>query len=126
MKRTGDLALLVFLLAALLSLGFGIGCTQQDEEAVKAQFNPGPPIRKAFTVSLQMVAQQIDQRADMGGQVPQGDGVEALNQAGIRGVPGVDPWGNPLRYHGEGGHYTLSSAGPDQQWGTQDDVVFQK
>lgn len=34
-----------------------------------------------------------------------------------------DPWGRPLQYSVAGGKYTLSSAGPDGQAGTDDDVI---
>jgi len=102
------------------------GCTQSEENAVKDAFDPGPPIRKAFSVSLEVVAQQIIQYDSVNGQVPQGDGLLVLQQAGMRSTPDTDPWGNKIRYHGEGSHFTLSSAGPDCKWGTKDDIVIKR
>jgi hypothetical protein len=104
----------------------GLGCSSADEQAFKEGLNPAPPIRKAFLVSLEVYAQQIDQYVMMRGEAPQGDGVEVVQQAGIRGVPTKDPWDGEVRYHGEGAHYTLSSAGPDTQWETKDDIVIQR
>ena len=112
--------------AALLVLLVGLGCSSADEQAFKEGLNPAPPIRKAFVVSLEVNAQQIDQYVMMRGEAPQGDGAEVLQQAGIRGMPTKDPWDGEVRYHGEGTHYTLSSAGPDTQWETKDDIVIQR
>lgn len=36
-----------------------------------------------------------------------------------------DPWGTPIRVDCQDG-VSASSAGPDRQWGTRDDVVFPK
>ena len=120
---------LLWLVIAACALGVlaGLGgCSKSEEDAVKAGFDPGPPIRKAFAASLQVYASQISQRESVSGHVPEGDGVSVLEQAGIRGVPNTDPWGNEVRYHGEGDRFTLSSAGPDRQWGTKDDIVISK
>jgi len=38
------------------------------------------------------------------------------------GVTVVDPWGTPIRYHIEGGIPSVTSAGPDQKFDTEDDV----
>jgi hypothetical protein len=35
----------------------------------------------------------------------------------------TDPWGTPYRYDSGGQSYTLSSAGQDRKFGTEDDVV---
>jgi hypothetical protein len=102
------------------------GCSKSEEQAVQEGLNPATPIRKAFAVSLEVYAQQISQQEALSGRIPQGDGIAVLERAGIRGVPGTDPWGNEVRYHGEGSRFTLSSAGPDGQWGTRDDIVISK
>ena len=102
------------------------GCTQSEENAVQEGLNPATPIRKAFSVSLDVVAQQIIQYDSANGQVPQGDGVFVLQQAGMRTAPTSDPWGNEVKYSGEGSHFTLSSAGPDGKWGTKDDIVIKR
>ena len=109
--------------AAVLLLVF-TGCGSSGDEP-PAALNPAPPVRKAFIVSLSVVAQQISQYQMMNGHVPEGDGVAALYQARITSAPQLDPWGNEVRYHGEGASYTLSSAGPDQEWGTKDDILFE-
>lgn len=104
----------------------GSGCSKTEEQAVQEGLNPATPIRKAFMTSLEVYAQQIDQIVMMRGEAPQGDGVGVLQEAGMRGVPTKDPWDGEVRYHGEGAHYTLSSAGPDTQWETADDIVIQR
>jgi type II secretion system (T2SS) protein G len=35
----------------------------------------------------------------------------------------IDPWNRPYRYSGEGGRFTLSSAGPDGKEHTSDDIL---
>lgn len=99
-------------------------CGSSSDEP-PAALNPGPPIRKAFIVSLEAGAQEISQYQLMNGDPPQGDGVQSLYSAGLRSVSAKDPWDGDVRYHGEGRHWTLSSAGPDTQWGTRDDIVFE-
>jgi hypothetical protein len=113
-------------LAAAFLLLAGLACSTADEQAVQQGLNPAPPIRKAFSVSLEITAQQIGQYALENGQVPQGEGVEVLHRAGIRNAPSMDPWSGEVRYVGEGSHFTLSSAGPDTQWETEDDLVIQR
>lgn len=38
----------------------------------------------------------------------------------------IDPWGNPYRYEvdADGRHYSISTAGPDGVWETEDDFSF--
>ena len=36
----------------------------------------------------------------------------------------IDPWGTPLRIS-QAGHFTISSAGPDESWGTADDLKYE-
>ena len=104
----------------------GLGCSTADEQAVQQGLNPAPPIRKAFATSLEITAQQVGQYALENGQVPQGEGVEVLHRAGIRNAPTMDPWSGEVRYVGEENRFTLSSAGPDTQWDTEDDIVIQR
>jgi len=105
-------------------LGLFIACGSSSSEP-PAALNPAPPIRKAFLVSLQVAGTQIAQYETMHGHVPEGDGMGVLLAAGMRSVPQMDPWGNEVKYHGSGSSYTLSSAGPDGQWGTPDDIVIE-
>lgn len=112
----------------LLLLGVAVlaamaACEGKSSGPPPAAFNPGPPIRKAFIVSLESANDAITQYQVDNGQIPQGEGMEVLLKAGIRSIPSVDPWGGKVRYEGRGNNYTLSSAGPDRRWGTQDDVV---
>jgi len=120
------LRVLLFVVPLVAIVAALSGCTQSEENAVKEGLNPATPIRKAFATSLEVYAQQVSQRENVSGHVPEGDGVAVLEHAGIRGIPNTDPWGNEVRYHGEGDHFTLSSAGPDGQWGTKDDIVISK
>lgn len=101
--------------AALLSCG-------DSGTEMPAGLNPGPPIRGAFRLTLDATAQEIRAYARENGHVPLGEGGQALLAAGIRSAPVADPWGNPVRYSGEGMRFTLASAGPDQQWDTKDDL----
>ena len=120
--RANGTRLAVFLAAALILASAACGSSSDEPPAA---LNPAPPVRKAFIVSLTIVAQQINQYQMMNGQVPEGEGVSALYRARISSAPQIDPWGNEVRYRGEGNSYTLSSAGPDQQWGTKDDIVIE-
>jgi hypothetical protein len=112
----------VFVAAGLLLASAACGSPGDEPPAA---LNPAPPVRKAFVVSLTVAAQQISQYQMMNGQVPEGDSVAALNQTRMISAPQTDPWGNEVRYHGEGASYTLSSAGPDRRWGTKDDIVIE-
>lgn len=50
-------------------------------------------------------------------------GVEGWKRSYLRGELKNDPWDTPYVYTFEGeGEYTLSSAGPDRQPGTEDDI----
>ncbi len=114
---------LAAVLCAVMVLALLTGCGKSDHEP-PAAINPIPPIRNAFKLSMDAVASQIRNYAIENGQVPQGDDVSALLKAGIRDAPQVDPWNTPVHYHGEGGTFVLSSAGPDRKWGTSDDIVI--
>lgn len=105
----------------LLLAGVFVGCGGDNEPP--AAINPGPPIRKAFLLSLDSAAMQIRTYAMQNGSVPEGEGVQTLFAAGVRSVPENDPWGGTVRYEGRGRSFTLSSAGPDGRWGTKDDCV---
>ena len=37
--------------------------------------------------------------------------------------PGLDPWGNHYQVLGTGARFTITSAGPDGEWGTSDDLT---
>lgn len=119
MKRLAKLLrAAVWPLALLLTAACGSG-----EGDVPTGLNPGPPIRRAFQLSLVQAGREIQQAARSRGEVPQGEGREVLLAAGFRTVPQFDPWGGEVRYSGEGSRFTLSSAGPDGRWGTDDDLV---
>jgi len=107
-----------------LALGLLVACGSSNSEPPDA-INPALNTRKAFLVSLQVAGTQISQYEMMHGHVPEGDGVGVLIEAGLRTVPQMDPWGNEVKYHGSGSNWTLSSAGPDNQWGTRDDIVIE-
>lgn len=100
------------------------GACGSGEGDVPAGLNPGPPVRKAFRLSLEQAAGEIRQAARDRGEVPQGEGLTVLWAAGVRSVPQFDPWGGEVKYAGEGSRFTLSSAGPDGRWGTDDDLVL--
>jgi hypothetical protein len=89
------------------------------------QMNPGKSLRMAYVATMQVYAAQLAQIQNVRGELPQGDGVQVLLDHGIRAVPANDAFGTELRYHNDGTHWTLSSAGPDLQWGTPDDIVIQ-
>jgi len=99
------------------------GCGKSDNEP-PAALNPAPAMRKAFMVSLKTAGEQVRNYAIENGHVPEGDSVEVPIAAGLRTTPSMDPWGNAVQYKGEGNHYSFSSAGPDKQWGTKDDIVI--
>jgi hypothetical protein len=58
------------------------------------------------------------------GEVPQGEGVAVLREAGLSNFPAEDPWGGEITYSGSGNEYEIRSAGPDKAWGTKDDVLI--
>lgn len=89
------------------------------------QINPGKNLRAAAAAALQVYGGQLSQTQNVRGGLPEGDGVQLLLDAGIRDVPKTDPFGTEMRYHNDGTHWTLSSAGPDLKWGTQDDIVIE-
>ncbi len=113
----------VSLVAGVLLLALS-GCGSSDSEP-PAAINPAPATRKAFALSLQAAAAQIAQYQASNGAVPEGDGTGVLLSAGLRSIPQVDPWGGEVQYHGAGNSYRLSSAGPDNRWGTADDIVIE-
>jgi|GEM_PF-1477909 hypothetical protein len=113
----------LLLLLGVAALAAVTACEGKSSGPPPAAFNPGPPIREAFIASLESANDAILQYQIDNGHVPQGKGMEVLLKAGIRSIPSVDPWGDKVLYDGEGNSYTLSSAGPDRQWGTRDDIV---
>lgn len=116
MKRT-ILALAVLgLLATLASCG-------SSEPPMSV--NPGRSLRAGYLAAMQVYAAQLSQIQNVRGQLPQGDGVQVLVEHGIKVVPATDAFGTELRYHNDGTHWTLSSAGPDMAWGTPDDIVIE-
>jgi hypothetical protein len=123
-RRTDGCKSVIWGLAVLAMLA-GLGCGTSSNEP-PASLNYAPISRKAFAASLEATAQGIGQYALENGQVPQGEGVQVLYQEGIRGAPSKDPWDGEVRYYGEGNRFTLSSAGPDRQWETKDDIVIQR
>ena len=36
--------------------------------------------------------------------------------------PSIDPWGRPYRHEIHNGRLTIKCAGPDNRWGTEDDI----
>lgn len=61
------------------------------------------------------------------GDFPKTGDISALNDAlcpaHLAHPVAFDAWTTPFRYHGEdGAHYQIRSAGPDQKWGTPDDI----
>lgn len=109
------------LCAACLVLASGCSTSSTEDSP---DLNPAKPLRDAFAVSLQVAALQITQRQNVTGELPQGDGLQVLIAAGIKGIPDKDPWDGEVRYHGEGQHFTLKSPGPDGKWGTRDDITI--
>ncbi len=87
--------------------------------------NPGKSLRAAYVATMQVYAAQLSQIQNVRGQLPEGDGVQVLVDRGIKVVPATDAFGTELRYHNDGTHWTLSSAGPDMAWGTPDDIVIE-
>jgi len=99
-----------------------LACTSSEPPA---QVNPGKSLRAAAAASLQVYGAQLSQMQNVRGELPQGDGIQVLVEAGIRVVPRTDPFGTEMNYHNDGTHWTLSSAGPDMKWGTQDDIIIE-
>jgi hypothetical protein len=110
----------LLLLGALLA-GFS-ACTSSEPPP---QLNPGKSLRAAAVAAFEVYAAQLSQVQNVRGELPEGDGVQVLLDAGIRAVPRTDPFGTEIGYHNDGAHWTLSSAGPDMAWGTPDDIVFE-
>jgi hypothetical protein len=44
-------------------------------------------------------------------------------QSGVKN-PGLDSWGRPYMYRRQTGGFELRSAGPDRQYGTDDDLIL--
>lgn len=117
-------SVLIPMLIATVAVTFlAAGCGKSNNEP-PAALNPAPAMRKAFIVSLKTAGEQVRNYAIQNGHVPEGEGVEVPIAAGLRTTPRVDPWGNAVRYKGKGNHYSFSSAGPDKQWGTKDDILI--
>ncbi len=87
--------------------------------------NPGKSLRAGYVAAMQVYAAQLSQIQNVRGQLPEGDGVKVLLEHGINVVPSTDAFGTELRFHNDGTHWTLSSAGPDMKWGTPDDIVIE-
>ena len=99
-----------------------LACTSSEPPA---QLNPGKALRAAAAATMQVYGAQLSQMQNVRGELPQGDGIQVLVEAGIRVVPRTDPFGTEMNYHNDGAHWTLSSAGPDLKWGTPDDIVIE-
>ncbi len=113
---------LLLAVLALLAVALVTACGKSNNEP-PAALNPAPPLRKAFTLSLIGSGTLIRNYGIENDGVPKGKGVAVLVAAGLKSIPRTDPWGEKVRYVGSGLHYKLSSAGPDRQWGTKDDIV---
>ena len=74
---------------------------------------------------MQVFVAQLSQTQNVRGELPQGDGVQVLIDAGIKAVPKTDAFGIEFRYHNDGAHWIFASAGPDMRWKTKDDIVFE-
>jgi hypothetical protein len=112
-------------LLALAVLSFLASFAACGNSEPPLQMNPGKSLRIAYVAAMQVYAAQLSQIQNVRGQLPEGDGVQVLLDHGINAVPKTDTFGTELRYHNDGTHWTLSSAGPDLQWGTPDDIVFE-
>ena len=117
MSRIGKV---LFVFAAFSALA---ACSSSGEPP--AELNPGKALRSAYAANMQVYAAQLSQLQNVRGELPQGDGVQVLIDSGIKAVPKTDAWGLELRYHNDGVHWILSSAGPDMQWKTRDDIVIE-
>lgn len=109
-----------FFLGAFLSVL--LACTSSEPPP---QLNPGKSMRAAAAAALEVYGAQLSQLQNARGELPQGDGIQVLLDAGIRAVPRTDPFGTEMNYHNDGTHWTLSSAGPDMKWDTPDDIVIE-
>jgi len=109
----------------LLLLGLTMTVTACTSSEPPADLNPGKALRAAYAASMQVYGAQLSQMQNVRGGLPQGDGVQVLVEQGIKVVPATDAWGNEIRYHNDGTHWTLSSAGPDLEWGSRDDIVIE-
>lgn len=107
-----------FLAAAALLL---FSCSGEPAEP-PAALNAAPPIRRAFVDRMLSFHPAIEALRLETGQVPEGEGVAVLREAGLTNFPAEDPWGGEIRYSGSGTEYEITSAGPDKAWGTADDV----
>jgi hypothetical protein len=112
-------------LLALAILGLLASFSACGSSDPPLQMNPGKAMRQAYAATLQVYAAQLSQIQSARGQLPEGDGVQVLISHGITAVPATDAFGTELRYHNDGTHWTLSSAGPDLKWGTPDDIVIE-
>lgn len=105
-----------------VSLSMFLACTSSEPPP---QLNPGKSMGAAAAAALEVYGAQLSQLQNARGELPQGDGIQVLWDAGIRIVPRTDPFGTEMKYHSDGTHWTLSSAGPDLQWGTPDDILIE-
>ena len=88
---------------------------------------------RATRASISAISTQIDVFQLDTGRLPnsldelinQPSGVSNWNGPYIRGGSAAlaDAWGTPFRYTREGNSYRISSAGPSQQMGTDDDIT---
>ena len=111
------LAALALSCAALLFSG----CSEEPAKPPVA-LNAAPPIRKAFVDRMLSFDPAIQAIRVEAGQVPEGEGVAVVREAGLSNFPAEDPWGGEVRYSGSGAEYEISSFGPDKAWGTADDI----
>jgi len=88
--------------------------------------------RKAGRASAELaaLAEALEAfRSERGFYVVARDSVVLLDHLSpryARQIIRLDPWGNPYRYEGTAGSYTLGSDGPDGKPGTADDVTLRR
>lgn len=79
-------------------------------------------------ILMEDVSNALEEYASANGQIPQMDDLVGLEDL----VPDYFPqergfedgWGTPLHYRIQGEDYVLTSAGPDGEVGTQDDIII--
>lgn len=119
------------ILVALLGYFLAFGGFSRALRAIGFGTNLGPVAAGGNSESpVQMAARELGElkAAAMGAIQALGEPppAEAIKQA--EGVPQIDPWGKPYRYHRtpDGTKVWFSSDGPDMQPGTADDLETAK
>lgn len=127
-RRTSGALVVASLAAGIVLLG---GCSGGGDEP-----NYGDHVASAYDRGkasgargdLQTISRAVMDYTTHEGDLPTATGVQGLasllEPRYVRRLPRRDPWGTRYDYEVDGGSFTVRSAGHDQEFGTEDDLVL--